>query len=131
MAGRPTKYNKDIQKQAEAYLENYKDTHGDEIPSNAGLARILKVHRDTIIEWGKQHPAFSDTLDDIQHEQERKLLNNGLNGKFNSNITKLALHNHGYSDKKELSGPNGGPIQTQSTWELQPVAANGNQSSSS
>lgn len=127
---RPTKYKKDIQMQAEYYLENY-STLGDEIPSNAGLAKILGVHRDTVLAWSKEYPEFSDTLADIQLEQERQLLNNGLNGKFNSAITKLALHNHGYSDKKELSGPNGGPIQTQSTWELQPVAANGNQSSSS
>lgn len=41
-------------------------------------------------------------LDDIISTQEQILLNRGLMGAFNSNITKLMLSKHGYSDKQEI-----------------------------
>lgn len=127
---RPTKYSADIQKQAEEYLENY-DQHGDVVPSIVGLARVINIHRDTIHEWRKEHSAFSDTLEDLEQEQERVLTSKGLTGDFNSNITKLMLHNHGFSDKKELSGPNGGPIPVENTWNLQPVSCGSDSSQGS
>jgi len=34
--------------------------------------------------------------------QERTAVNRGLDGTFNSAITKLILHNHGYSDKQAI-----------------------------
>jgi hypothetical protein len=48
-------------------------------------------------------------LEDIQATQKVVALSKGLNGEFNSAITKLVLHQHGMTDKSEvkLSGLEG------------------------
>lgn len=106
--GRPTKYNEEILEKTRDYIENYADV-GDMIPSIAGLSVVLGVSRETIYDWSKQEEkkAFSDILQKLLSTQERVLFNNGLNGTFNSNICKLALGKHGYSDKQELTGADG------------------------
>lgn len=98
--GRPTDYNEQTIPKTLDYLKNYKD-YGDEIPSIAGLSVVLDVARNTIYDWASQEDKreFSNILQKILSEQEKTLMNNGLNGKFNSNIVKLALGKHGYSDK--------------------------------
>jgi len=112
--GRPTKYNQEMLEKAKHYLENYEEM-GDKIPSIDGLAFFLEIHRDTVYDWAKHEDKkdFSDTLERINNKQKIVLLNKGLSGEFNSNITKLALGNHGFSDKhqQELSGPEKGPIE--------------------
>lgn len=101
-AGRPTNYNAEIQAKAEKYIVDYKK-HKHVIPSIAGLAMVLGISRNTIYDWAKkkENKKFKYTLDQLMTNQECKLLNSGLSGEFNSAITKLALVNHGYSDKKE------------------------------
>lgn len=103
MAGRPTEYNEEILSQARNYLENYKKL-GDEIPSNAGLAVHLGLSRETIQAWRKEvgKEEFSYILAAIQVKQENVLINKGLSGDFNSNITKLVLGKHGYHEKKDI-----------------------------
>jgi hypothetical protein len=54
-------------------------------------------------EWEKLYPDFLHTLENIDAMQERTAVNRGLDGTFNAAITKLILHNHGYSEKSELS----------------------------
>lgn len=100
---RPTKYNKDMLAKAQDYLVNY-EQYDDVVPSESGLADHLDVCRDTLNEWSKHEDKkeFSDTLRKIQNRQERVSLNKGLKGEINPAITKLLLHNHGYSDKKEV-----------------------------
>ena len=48
MTGRPTKYNKEVQEQAEAYLNGGYIERGDGVPSVVGLARYLGVTRSTL-----------------------------------------------------------------------------------
>ena len=112
--GRPTLYCEELLEKAKEYLTDYK-TEGDVIPSVEGLSLYLEIARSTIYEWAKQEDKkeFSDTLELINVTQKKVLINKGLKGEFNSNITKLALGNHGYSEKvqQELSGPDGGPIE--------------------
>lgn len=100
-AGRPTDYNQSVIDAAEDYIENYED-HGDAIPSVAGLSCVLGVSKSTVYLWKSDYPEFSDTLNRLSAAQERKALNNGINGVFNPTITKLVLANHGYSDKQEI-----------------------------
>ena len=69
------------------------------LPSIAGLAVYLKISRDTVYEWSKLYPDFSDILAEILAEQEKRLMEAGLKGDYNSNIAKLALGKHGYHDK--------------------------------
>jgi hypothetical protein len=109
--GRPTDYSDEILGRAGFYLLNYKE-FGDAIPSVAGLSHYLKIARSTIYDWASHEDkkAFSDILGEILSDQERTLLNNGLTGKFNPAITKLALGKHGYSDKQEVTGKDGEPL---------------------
>ena len=101
-AGRPTTYTPEILKQAQDYLENF-DKDGDVIPSIEGLALRIKKARSTIYEWKAQEDKqeFADILEDILAKQASLLLNKGLTGDFNSNIAKLALGKHNYSEKTE------------------------------
>lgn len=100
-AGAPTAYQGDTTIfMAEKYLEEFKDNN-ELIPSIAGLALYLGVSRSTVNLWATQpdKKKFSDTLERIKARQEVLLLSGGLGGTMNSTITKLALANHGYSDK--------------------------------
>ena len=77
-----------------------------------GLARVIGISRQTIYSWSEEagKKPFSDILEQIQEEQMRVLVNKGLSGEFNSNITKLVLGKHGLSDKKELAGVDGASL---------------------
>lgn len=95
-----------------------------ELPSVAGLAVFLGVARSTVYAWkddetelGKQ---FSDILERILAEQEKRLVNNGLSGVYNANIAKLALGKHGYTDKTDVTS---GDKPIQSSPEAQAIAA--------
>jgi len=107
--GRPTKYNKQIQKAAEKYLKEY-NLYGDVVPTTCGLACIIEVSKSTIYKWAKENEQFSDTLRQIQEKQETVLINNGLNSTFHPTITKLMLANHGYHDKQEIEHSGSDPI---------------------
>jgi len=88
-----------MQAEADRYILDYESV-GDVIPSRAGLGCFIGVDRSTVYEWEKNHPIFSHTLRKIDIMQERTALNKGLDGTFNAAITKLILHNHGYSDRQ-------------------------------
>ena len=107
--GRPTLYNDAILAKAKYYLDNYK-SHGHVVPQIAGLARVLGVRRETLYAWAKEEnkEEFSNILEEIMSEQEISLINGGLGGDFNSNITKMMLTKHGYSDKQEVNHQNDG-----------------------
>ncbi len=118
---RPRLLTPELMQKAESYLAVW-DKEGDVIPSIAGLALFLGVSRETIHTWRHEFEAFSDTLARLLSMQERITLNKGLTGDFTAPISKLVLHNHGYSDKAEstntLQGPKGEPL----AWEILPVA---------
>ena len=99
--GRPTKYTDELIKKAREYITDY-EMYGDVIPSIAGLSSYLEVTRTTLYDWEKEHKEFSYILRGIKSEQEKVLLNSGLNGDFNSAITKLVLGKHGYHDKQDV-----------------------------
>jgi hypothetical protein len=126
-AGRPTEYSLEILESAKAYLDSCQDTEEQQViglsakgtelykqklkvnlPSIEGLALYLHVHKDTLYEWEKIHPEFSDVLGDIRAKQADRLINNGLSGDYNPTIAKLLLTKHGYSDKTETDVTSGG-----------------------
>jgi hypothetical protein len=104
---RPTDYNQEIVEKTKEYIKTY-EMQGDMIPSIEGLSAFIEVNRSTIYRWAAEEgkEEFKDTLEDLNAKQKRVLLNKGLSGDFNSNITKLALGNHGMSEKNqtELKG---------------------------
>ncbi len=122
--GRPTKYTKELLKASYWYLENYKELD-DAMPSHIGLFLHIGISDCTGYTWkdeeGKEE--FSRILERCKQLQHQKLINSGLTGEFNSNITKLALGKHGYHDKQDntQSGPDGGPIPIDHTWTIKVV----------
>lgn len=85
------------------------------IPSMAGLAVHLGVVKKTLYNWKEQDPEgiegvgkeeaesliaeYLELVDFIEAAQEQKLISGGLSGLYNSNVCKMLLTKHGYSDK--------------------------------
>ena len=100
--GRPSKYNANIIEKVKHYLSNY-ESLGMVIPTQSHLCRFIGITEETSIQWKKTHELYSELLAELEAIQRDKLLNNGLSGSFNSAITKLILHKHGYSERIEQS----------------------------
>ena len=119
--GRPTIYNQDIVNNAKAYLEScedeviqivtgesekgftaYKEKVRVKLPSIEGLAYYLKIHKDTIYAWEREHEDFSDVINILRMKQAERLINNGLSGDYNAYIAKALLAKHGYIDSSEI-----------------------------
>ena len=98
--GRPTKYNDEMQAQADAYVYDWSTI--DSIPSRVGLCCFLGIDKTTSYDWERLYPEFSNTCKAVEALQEREALNKGITGDFNSQITKLVLANHGYSDRQAI-----------------------------
>lgn len=92
-------YNQEILNEAVCYLNNYDVIYGDKVPTKAGLCRILEISPTTAYAWAETHQAFGLVMEQLGLERQRQLINNGLIGRFNSNITKLMLADEGYSDR--------------------------------
>lgn len=117
---RPTDYSFEIIVQSKAYIDSCEDELVERIsgqsdsftkyeqklkvklPTIEGLARYLKIHRDTVYQWEKEHDEFSDILEELRSKQAERLLNNGLSGDYNPTIAKVLLTKHGYTDKQEI-----------------------------
>lgn len=100
--GRPTHYSDEIARKSREYLSIY-ETLGDAVPSVAGLSLYIDRARSTIYQWAANtnNKEFADILDKINATQENVALSKGLRGDYNSQIVKLLLGKHGYSDKVE------------------------------
>lgn len=115
--GRPLEYSPEILKQAQEYLnlcedeevqqmiglsakgtELYKSKLNVNIPTKGGLARHLGVARETLYDWAKKYPEFSDIMEALGAKQEDRLINNGLSGDYNPTIAKVLLTKHGYRE---------------------------------
>lgn len=121
--GRPTKYEGQITiDKAKEYLNTCVDEYSEfnktrgentnsydrlvkvNLPTVVGLALFLDVNKDTVYEWAKEYPEFSDTLSKVVSLQEQRLLENGMSGDYNSTIAKLILSsNHGYREKSDIT----------------------------
>ena len=102
MHGRKSHFNDEMIEKAEDYINGgYKELN-TVIPSIIGLSEWLGVGKSTLYDWNKKkdHP-ISDILERCLNRQHEILITNGLTGDFNSNITKLVLGKHGYSDRSE------------------------------
>lgn len=106
--GRPSKYNEEFIDEVDVYLEQNKDTrdrHGKlivNLPTKEGLAQHLDVTKKTLLNWAEEHEEFLHALKKIDAEQQKRLLNSGLSGDYNSTIAKLILSsNHGMAEKTQ------------------------------
>jgi len=98
MMGRPTKYDKTIIPKTIDYMNNYDDYH-DVFPSVEGLAVALGVGRTTVYRWEDEKEDFRNTLDALRTQGIRVLFNKGLKNEANAMMCKLALGNHGITEK--------------------------------
>lgn len=117
--GRPSLYTPEIQEKADRYINEwdlYKEipekadpkkvtTVVNAIPSIAGLALELGVHRSTIYKWVEaKHCKFIDTLEIIQQKQEVFLIHHGLTKGYDSGFAKfLAINVTSFKDKVETT----------------------------
>ncbi len=119
---RPTEYNEEKLALAQQYLDGGWETDGDAVPQIAGLAIAMGIDRTTAYDWVSHEDkvAFSHIFTRVLSLQERGLVNKGLTGDFNPAVTKMMLTKHGYSDKQEtqLTGADGGPVQTSATFQF-------------
>jgi len=117
--GRPSKYTPELLNKAESYLVEW-ENEDDMIPSVEGLSVFINIARSTLYKWSEEKPEFSDILERINIKQNRELINKGLSGEFNSNITKLVLGKHGYSDKADttIANPDGSNIEVSTDIEI-------------
>lgn|SRR3990167_4165735 len=78
--GRPTKYIPDIiYPKIEEYL-NECGREQTELPTVEGLALKLSVNSDTVMEWAKKYPEFSEYLKKLAQKQKNQLMNDGMYG---------------------------------------------------
>lgn len=117
---RPTLLTPKLIKKAKEYLAMCQDEEvtrgtGDRpvygikvsVPTKGGLAKYLKVSRDSLYEWAKESEEFSDIMEELGAEQEDRLINKGLSGEYNPTIAKVLLTKHGYRDQQEHMGKDG------------------------
>lgn len=106
--GRPTKYKKEYIEAVDEYLAENIDSYEENrfnvnLPTIEGFAVYIGVNKSSLYEWSETHDEFSNSLEKILHEQQKRLINSGLSGQYNSTIAKLILSsNHGMSEKNEI-----------------------------
>lgn len=116
-AGRPSLYKPE-------YCETVIEL-GKEGKSMTSMALACNVDRKTLDDWARAHEEFSAALTRARALSlewwEKKAQENVDNPKFNSSLWKMMVgsqHREEYGEMKralELTGPGGGPIQTQTT----------------
>jgi|SRR3990167_939027 len=126
--GRPTKYDPKYCEEILKYFDiephfetpvvtTYKDgTTKEEVkfipadlPTLAGFAVSIKVHRDTLNKWSEVHKEFSDAIMRAKECQERILVTNGLKGLYNSVFAVFTAKNVlGWRDRSETDITSGG-----------------------
>ncbi len=72
-------------------------------PHLSAFARKIGVSRDTLYQWAKVHPEFSDAVTRAKEQRREIIIDNGLVGLYNPHFAKLAAWQYfGWSDKTEI-----------------------------
>lgn len=103
--GRPTKYKPEFIDEVNEYLK-MATRDNMHLPKIESFAKHLGVHKDTLYEWAKLYPEFSDSLRMILQEQAERLVDDGIYGgkEVNSTIVKLLLqNNHGMKERTDTT----------------------------
>lgn len=107
--GRPTKYKP---KYCEEIIKFFDVEHtkivgdrevGNDLPTFQRYAHSIEVHVDTLHEWKKVYPDFSESYKKAQQLQEAMWLANSMKGLYPGSFTIFAGKNmFGWRDKKEM-----------------------------
>lgn len=88
--GRPSDYTPEIIIKINDYLETA-IPENMKIPTVEGIALELGNSKDTLYEWAKIHPEFSDALSKLKMKQKEALVSIGIFGGKEINATIVAL----------------------------------------
>ena len=142
-AGQPTNYDDKFVEEVDLYLESCNDTEdsfvtfsgekGDgyqrtievNLPTLEGFAEWIrgkyenvKCTTSSIWNWENSHPEFLEATTRIRNVQAMKLMNGTLSGKYEKSMAQLILRSQSRHyqpiEKSEVSGKDGGAIQTES-----------------
>lgn len=83
---RPTKYDPSMIQQAKDYIASC-GREQTALPTIEGLALVLGIDDDTIVEWAKNNDEFSATIKDLKAKQKNQLMEDGLYGGKEVNST--------------------------------------------
>lgn len=122
ITGRPTEYKAEYVEKVDEYLNESQDEEKQvvkqssdkyemydnklkvNLPTIEGFALFIGVSKRSLYDWEKQHPDFLHALDKIRTEQQKRLIDNGLSGDYNSTIAKLILSsNHGMRERADVT----------------------------
>ena len=109
-AGQPTKYTPEVIEEINQYLKDAVPENMS-IPTVEGIALKLGISRDTLYEWAKVHPEFSDTISRMKMLQKEALIKTGIFGGKEINATIIALLlkvNHDMVEKTAVDVTSGG-----------------------
>lgn len=105
MSGRPLKFK--TPEELEKKMEEYFNTTKEEEWTITGLALALDTSRETLMDYEKRD-GYSDTVKKgklrVQNAYEKDLRRKGRSGDI------FALKNFGWTDRRELTGEGGGPL---------------------
>lgn len=121
--GRPTKYDPKFVRELEEFFsrpayeektitirrkdgstEERQELVACEFPTLAEFAVNIGVHRDTLHQWAKDHPEFSDAYQRAKAHQERILVSNGLTGRYEQPFAIFTAKNVlNWRDKSEVT----------------------------
>lgn len=108
--GRPSLYTPQIIIDFNQYLQDA-TPENMEIATVEGLALKLGISKDTLYEWAKIHPEFSDALCKLKMEQKQQLIKTGIFGgkEINAGIVALMLKvNHDMVETQKTDITSGG-----------------------
>lgn len=84
----------------------------NDIPYFSAYARSIGVSVDTLHEWKKKYPEFSEAYGKCKAIQEEILCTNALRGNYKSDFAKFfAINNTKMREKLEVTGEDGGPVK--------------------
>lgn len=111
--GRPSGYKPEYAKMLEDYFnvpaqvidedEDGKKIKPSSLPTLAGFACKIGVHRETLLNWAENHQDFFDAFKMAKEHQERILVENGLMGYYDKTFAIFTAKNLiNWRDKQEV-----------------------------
>jgi hypothetical protein len=109
--GAPTKYTDDVPKRLMDFfnrplykieqvevmtkqgIQKINETVANELPTIEKFCADLMIHKSTLLAWVEKYPILSDAYSFAKQSQKNHLLQNGLNGRYNSGFAKFVAIN--------------------------------------